>query len=234
MKYKKLPIDGYKVLNMYPVYTIDLYDGHEPLKIVGIREGQVELEGDFSGGTHNVSQKQWFNDEGVFVVRTVCDQESLPNGCQVPNVNCCGGGSVLSKHVVHWDEEKEVEEEKVDHPTTLIYPTDEEIASMAKRYVKPLKVSELIKSATMFGYQEGLHRMLELWKEQTLNTDEPIVDEPYITKLKISVEREWNTNFNQDAICECGHSYYRHFDTYEDMDNVGCKYCSCNDFKEKK
>ena len=54
MKYKKQSIKGYKVLNMYPVYIEGVYYGHEPFKVVGIRDNQVELEGDFSGGTHNV------------------------------------------------------------------------------------------------------------------------------------------------------------------------------------
>jgi hypothetical protein len=38
---------------MYPVYVKELYEGREPFKIVGIRQNQVELEGDYSGGTHN-------------------------------------------------------------------------------------------------------------------------------------------------------------------------------------
>lgn len=33
-------------------------------------------------------------------------------------------------------------------------------------------------------------------------------------------------------MCECGHLYYRHFDTYEHMHPVGCKYCGCHTFKE--
>ena len=103
MKYKKLPIKGYKVLNMYPVYIEGVYHGHEPFKVVGIRENQVELEGDFSGGTHNVCQKDWFDDERVFVVNTVCEEQLKPNGCQVHNVHCCGGGSVINKHVSYWD-----------------------------------------------------------------------------------------------------------------------------------
>jgi hypothetical protein len=68
MKYKKLPIKGYKQLNMYPVYVESIYNGHEPFKIVGIRENQIEIEGDFSGGTHNVSQRS---------ILTVCTQ-NLP------------------------------------------------------------------------------------------------------------------------------------------------------------
>ncbi len=31
----------------------------------------------------------------------------------------------------------------------------------------------------------------------------------------------------------CGHPYYRHFDTYEDMLPVGCKYCGCRTFAVK-
>ena len=43
MKYKKQSIKGYKVLNMYPVYIENVYHGHEPFKVVGIRENQVEV-----------------------------------------------------------------------------------------------------------------------------------------------------------------------------------------------
>lgn len=103
MKYKKRPIEGYNVLNMYPVYSDKMYWGHEPFKIVGIRNDQVELEGDFSGGTHAVIQRDWFKNEDVFVVTTVCEEQLRPNGCQRPNVHCCGGGSVISKHVQYWD-----------------------------------------------------------------------------------------------------------------------------------
>ena len=32
MNYKKLPITGYKELNIYPIYIEDVYNGHEPFK----------------------------------------------------------------------------------------------------------------------------------------------------------------------------------------------------------
>lgn len=41
------------------VYHKKVYNYKEPLKIVGIRENELELEGDFSGGTHPVCQKEW-------------------------------------------------------------------------------------------------------------------------------------------------------------------------------
>ena len=39
------------------------------MKIVGIRENEVELEGDYSGGTHNVCQTDWLPIEGVLFKR---------------------------------------------------------------------------------------------------------------------------------------------------------------------
>lgn len=35
----------------------------------------------------------------------------------------------------------------------------------------------------------------------------------------------------ENEVCECGHPYHRHFDGYEDNFHIGCKYCSCYDFK---
>jgi hypothetical protein len=41
-----------------------------------------------------------------------------------------------------------------------------------------------------------------------------------------------------DALpCECDHPYYRHFDSYDAMEPVGCKYCNldeCPGFRAKK
>lgn len=103
MKYKKLPVKGHKDLNMYPVYIEGVYRGREPFKIVGIRENQIELEGDFSGGTHNVCQKDWFDDNRAFVISTVCEEQLKPKGCQKHNLHCCGGGLVINEHVNYWD-----------------------------------------------------------------------------------------------------------------------------------
>jgi len=47
------------------VYHRNIYDHKEPLKIVGLRENEVELEGDYSGGTYNVVQKQWLPINGT-------------------------------------------------------------------------------------------------------------------------------------------------------------------------
>lgn len=47
-------------------------------------------------------EEDWFDDNEVFVVKTVCEEQLKPNGCQFHNVNCCDG-SVINKHVSYWD-----------------------------------------------------------------------------------------------------------------------------------
>ena len=58
-------------------------------------------------------------------------------------------------------------------------------------------------------------------------------DLPYIETTITKIEKQYNPEYGDDRICECEHPYYRHFDTYENMYNCGCKYCECNEFKEK-
>jgi hypothetical protein len=103
MRYKKIPIEGYNFIGMYPVYVEGLYHGHEPFKIVGIRQAQVELEGDYSA-MNNTIGTEWFDNDKVFVVQGVCEEQLKQNGCQVHNLFCCGGGSVIKKHINYWDD----------------------------------------------------------------------------------------------------------------------------------
>lgn len=57
---------------------------------------------------------------------------------------------------------------------------------------------------------------------------------PYLTKFKTVVEYVYNKDYGDERVCECGHRYERHFDSYEEMDPIGCKYCECETFVEKK
>ena len=59
-------------------------------------------------------------------------------------------------------------------------------------------------------------------------------DEPYIERTIHTLVREYNPEYGDDRMCRCGHPYYRHFDTYESMTAVGCKYCECEEFVEQK
>jgi len=60
---------------------------------------------------------------------------------------------------------------------------------------------------------------------------EEIKDEqPYIETVEVSKVRNYNPKYGENKVCKCGHIYYRHFDTYDEMEPVGCKYCPCFDF----
>jgi len=52
----------------------------------------------------------------------------------------------------------------------------------------------------------------------------------YIEKERVIIERAYNPKYGDDKMCRCGHPYYRHFDSYEEMSDVGCKYCQCQTF----
>jgi len=49
--------------------------------------------------------------------------------------------------------------------------------------------------------------------------------------IGIQLDRMWKPGHDQEALCLfCEHMYYRHFDSYEDMEPIGCKYCDCEVF----
>ena len=57
---------------------------------------------------------------------------------------------------------------------------------------------------------------------------------PYIiTKKRVTITtRKYNPKFGDNKVCGCGHPYYRHFDSYENMEACGCKYCRCRTWHE--
>lgn len=57
---------------------------------------------------------------------------------------------------------------------------------------------------------------------------------PYLLFKFSEIVEAYNPEYGDDRVCECGHTYDRHFDPYDDNAPVGCKYCSCYRFKEKK
>jgi len=59
------------------------------------------------------------------------------------------------------------------------------------------------------------------------------IEKPYIIKIVTYVERQYNPKYGDERICVCGHEYNRHFDSYEKMNAIGCKYCGCQNFKEE-
>lgn len=78
-------------------------------------------------------------------------------------------------------------------------------------------------------YYKGLPNNPQIERKSLLDQkDEP----PYKVSMRVVVEKNYNPNYGDDRLCECGHPYYRHFDTYDNMANVGCKYCGCFNFVE--
>ena len=59
--------------------------------------------------------------------------------------------------------------------------------------------------------------------------EKPYIEEEVILKR---TDRKYNPNYGDERVCKCGHTYGRHFDSYENMEACGCKYCSCYTFEE--
>lgn len=70
---------------------------------------------------------------------------------------------------------------------------------------------------------------IQVLKEEVISQgpDVPYIETEVTLKAKF---RKYNPEYGDDKLCKCGHSYYRHFDNYEGMTPVGCKYCSCDEF----
>lgn len=49
---------------------------------------------------------------------------------------------------------------------------------------------------------------------------------PVLPSMEDEIAEQYDEKFGDNKLCLCGHPYYRHFDTYEQMSAVGCKYCS--------
>lgn len=79
----------------------------------------------------------------------------------------------------------------------------------------------------------GNKRRDALMQGKAVLTARQLPEPPYLETHKVETTYHYNPNYGDDRECECGHPYYRHFDTYEDMYACGCKYCSCWEFKEK-
>lgn len=53
-----------------------------------------------------------------------------------------------------------------------------------------------------------------------------VIEPEFVTKIRnLLSPLAWDPNRDQQQRCVCGHTYERHFDSYEDMAPVGCKYC---------
>lgn len=86
MKAKKEPVQRPQLKEQ--VFHESIYNGRELMTVIGIREHEIELRGDYSGGTHNVTQDAWLPILGSFRLRKVCDQVVKYGSCQLHNLHC--------------------------------------------------------------------------------------------------------------------------------------------------
>lgn len=70
------------------VYHDKIYKGEELMEVVGLRTNSIELQGDYSGGTHNVVQSDWHPIDGAFRLRKVCEQHEKFGTCTLHNLHC--------------------------------------------------------------------------------------------------------------------------------------------------
>ena len=74
------------------------------------------------------------------------------------------------------------------------------------------------------------------WPQAQNNSNQPRrmegMEKPYLIEISETVIEKYNPNYGDLKICKCGHNYYRHFDSYNDMYPCGCKYCECYKFIE--
>lgn len=90
------------------------------------------------------------------------------------------------------------------------------------------------KKITITGYKETLQKWD--WDGEKYTEEALLVSDrngPYLEYIMLQPTKMYNPDYGDTRMCKCGHHYYRHFDTYEDMNPCGCKYCRCRNFVEQ-
>lgn len=77
------------------------------------------------------------------------------------------------------------------------------------------------------GHPHRSHHILDLVE---YFRDREFTLEEVVERLGFKLTRvssSYDPDFGDGKECACGHTYERHFDTYDNMAPVGCKYCDC-------
>lgn len=143
----------------------------------------------------------------------------------------------------------------VNLPVVLTFDSEDEVVQMAAAFNTFIhgKVKMKYEVLGLLGGQTvGLFYIQRNNESQELRDDfMRLIESEYavIPEAPLSPEdqlaEQYDESFGDNKLCECGHPYYRHFDTYDNMSAIGCKYCSsysdkhvveqyCPYFKEKK
>lgn len=119
---------------------------------------------------------------------------------------------------------------------------------MKNKIVESLELESLIKEGRLDdAIRIGSRQVKWLFNNSSRNT--MVIEEKLVWKIVYNLKdrikelenptgmikdygSNYDKNFGDDRKCKCGHSYSGHFDYVENMRHIGCKYCSCYDFKE--
>jgi len=86
------------------------------------------------------------------------------------------------------------------------------------------------------GYKEKLQKLqaenrhLKSENRRLQAENRRILDKASWSMVNYNNAPPYDPDFGDHKVCGCGHEYHRHFDSYEDMNPVGCKYCDCDIF----
>jgi hypothetical protein len=109
-----------------------------------------------------------------------------------------------------------------------------EMKSLVHQYETRMKNIEDLRNKKIDAVKNQNFELAADFRQKEKDLIESTDNEPYIKSVSLAVKFTYKPNYGDDRICECGHEYYRHFDTYEDMEVVGCKYCGCYGFVEEQ
>lgn len=120
-------------------------------------------------------------------------------------------------------------------------PTLEHLASAMKKLLPPELLTQVL------AYLDPLTPFIAALNEPSAALDQTAPQEPPAQPGR----KDWNIceccgqrkpshlqralydpTGDTDRPCVCGHPYYRHFDSYDDQNPIGCKYCECRVFQE--
>ena len=96
-------------------------------------------------------------------------------------------------------------------------------------------VTTAIGTHHVFGYwfSPPTREAVKPYADEVAGNDDWVCEIIKMSPAKTQIEIMYDPEYGSEKLCQCGHPYYRHFDPYEGMQPVGCKYCSCDRFKER-
>lgn len=95
------------------------------------------------------------------------------------------------------------------------------------------EIKEMFDKVYKEGYNAGFTEGIKAKVNKSVD-EEMTEEKPYITETITMQKKKYNPNYGDNRMCVCGHTYYRHFDAWNDMEAVGCKYCGCQEFVEEE